>query len=87
VDNWLRHVQDVREKHEAELAELPDVERRHNRLCELNVMEQVVNVCQTSILREAWRRGQSVAVHGWIYGLQDGLLRDLKTTITERSSI
>jgi len=82
VDNWLRHVQDVREKHEAELANLPDVEQRINRLCELNVMEQVVNVCQTSTIREAWRRGQSISVHGWIYGLQDGLLRDLDTTIT-----
>jgi carbonic anhydrase len=87
VDNWLRHVQDVREKHEAELAQLPDVERRLHRLCELNVMEQVVNVCQTSILRDAWRRGQSVAVHGWIYGLQDGLLRDLNTTITNPAEL
>jgi carbonic anhydrase len=80
VDNWLRHVQDVREKHEAELARLPEVEQRHNRLCELNVVEQVANVCQTSIIRDAWRRGQPVAVHGWIYSLQDGLLRDLHRT-------
>jgi len=82
VDNWLRHVQDVRERHEAELAKLPNFEQRHNRLCELNVIEQVANVCQTSILSDAWSRGQSVAVHGWIYGLQDGLLRDLNTTST-----
>src|SRR5258706_5354387 len=87
VDNWLRHVQDVREKHEADLAKLPDVERRHDRLCELNVIEQVANVCQTSILRDAWRRGQSVAVHAWIYGLQDGLLRDLNTTITDPAKV
>jgi len=80
VDNWLRHVQDVREKHEAELAKLPEPEQRHNRLCELNVVEQVANVCQTSIIRDAWRRRQSVAVHGWIYSLQDGLLRDLHRT-------
>lgn len=80
VDNWLRHVQDVREKHEAELAKLPDIEQRHNRLCELNVVEQVANVRQTSIIRDAWARGQSIAVHGWVYGLQDGLLRDLHTT-------
>src|SRR3954469_18584343 len=73
VDNWLRHVQDVREKHEPELATLPDMEQRHHRLCELNVIEQVGNVCHTSIVREAWARGQSVSVHGWIYGLQDGL--------------
>jgi carbonic anhydrase len=82
VDNWLRHVQDVRQKHEAELAKLPDVQQRHSRLCELNVLEQVTNVCQTSILRDAWRRGQPVAVHGWIYALQDGLLRDLNPPIT-----
>jgi carbonic anhydrase len=82
VDNWLRHVQDVREKHATELAKLSDLDQRQNRLCELNVIEQVTNVCQTSIVREAWRRGQPVAIHGWIYGLQDGLLRDLNTTIT-----
>jgi carbonic anhydrase len=80
VDNWLRHVQDVRQKYEAELAEISDFDQRHNRLCELNVIEQVVNVCQTSIIRDAWTRGQTVAVHGWIYALQDGLLRDLNTT-------
>jgi len=80
VDNWLRHVQDVRQKYEAELAEITDFDQRHNRLCELNVIEQVVNVCQTSIIRDAWTRGQTVAVHGWIYALQDGLLRDLNTT-------
>jgi carbonic anhydrase len=87
VDNWLRHVQDVRQKHEAELAKLPDLEQRHNRLCELNVMAQVINVCHTSIVRDAWRRGQSLAVHGWIYGLQDGLLRDLNMTSTGPAEI
>ena len=87
VDNWLRHVQDVRQKHATELAKLPDVESRYRRLCELNVMEQVVNVCQTSILREAWRRGQPVSVHGWIYALQDGLLRDLNTTVTSPAEV
>ena len=85
VDNWLRHVQDVREKHEPELAKIADVTQRHNRLCELNVSQQVVNVSQTSIVRDAWRRGQSLAVHGWIYGLEDGLLRDLDTTVADRS--
>jgi carbonic anhydrase len=83
VDNWLRHVQDVREKHEPELAKLADVAAQHHRLCELNVMEQVVNVSQTSIVRDARRRGQSLAIHGWIYGLEDGLLRDLDTTVTK----
>ena len=82
VDNWLRHIQDVREKHEARLAALSDDSGRCDRLCELNVIEQVANVCQTTTIRDAWQRGQELAVHGWIYGLQDGLLRDLRTTIT-----
>jgi carbonic anhydrase len=78
ADNWLRHVQDVRDKHEGCLACLPDEAERSSRLCELNVIEQVQNVCQTTIVRDAWQRGQRLAVHGWIYGLRDGLLRDLK---------
>ncbi|SPE56431.1 carbonic anhydrase [Verrucomicrobia bacterium] len=82
VDNWLRHVEDVREKHENRLLALPESAQRLDRLCELNVIEQVLNVCHTSIIREAWQRGQSLAVHGWIYGLADGLLRDLDTTVT-----
>jgi carbonic anhydrase len=82
ADNWLRHVQDVREKHAAALASLTDPERCADRLCELNVIEQVANVCQTTIVRDAWERGQSVGVHGWIYGLQDGRLRDLAVTVT-----
>ncbi|HYG64520.1 MAG TPA: carbonate dehydratase [Thermoanaerobaculia bacterium] len=77
ADNWLRHVQDVRWKHQAELDELETEAERHNRLCELNVIEQVVNVSQTTVVREAWGRGQRLAVHGWIYDLRDGLLRDL----------
>jgi len=80
IDNWLRHVQDVRGKHRAELEMLPSETDRHRRLCELNVIEQVSNVCRTSIVRDAWARGQALAVHGWIYGLQDGLLRDLNAT-------
>ncbi len=82
VDNWLRHVQDVRRKHEALLAALSDEPERCDRLCELNVVEQVANVCQTTIVREAWERGQELAVHGWIYRLQDGLLRDLNIAAT-----
>jgi carbonic anhydrase len=82
IDNWLRHVQDVRGKHRAELDALPTEARRHVRLCELNVIEQVVNVCQTTVVREAWARGQALAVHGWIYGLRDGLLRDLGMCVT-----
>jgi len=77
VDNWLRHVQDVRQKHEALLNAVSDEVERCDRLCELNVVEQVANVCQTTIVREAWERDQALAVHGWIYGLEDGLLRDL----------
>ena len=86
-DNWLRHVQDVREKHEQRLPPLADFARRSARLCELNVVEQVVNVCQTSILRDAWERGQEVAVHGWIYGLHDGLLSDLKMTVDRQDEV
>ena len=82
VDNWLRHVQDVRWKHQAELDSLPTEEQRHARLCEMNVVEQVVNVSQTTVVRDAWTRRQSLAVHGWIYDLHDGLLRDLAVSVT-----
>jgi len=77
IDNWLRHVQDVARKHEAELTALRDDAAQLDRLCELNVIEQAANVCRTSIVRDAWKRGQPVAVHAWIYNLSDGLLRDL----------
>lgn len=77
ADNWLRHVQDVKAKHEPCLCELPEESERIDRLCELNVAEQVRHVCETSIVRDAWARGQPLSVHGWIYGLRDGLLRDL----------
>jgi carbonic anhydrase len=80
VDNWLRHIQDVQHAHEAELRGLADEEKRLDRLCELNVTEQVSNVCRTTIVEDAWARGQPLTVHGWIYGIQDGLLRDLKVT-------
>lgn len=80
ADNWLRHVQDVRDKHDGQLSEIDSVSRACDRLCELNVIEQVGNVCQTTIAREAWERGQSLSVHGWIYGLKDGRLRDLDVT-------
>ncbi len=81
-DNWLRHIQDVYQKHELHLSTLGDLAAAGNRLCELNVIEQVLNVCQTTIVRDALERGQELAVHGWIYSLADGLLRDLKMTIT-----
>lgn len=81
-DNWLRHLQDVRQKHEKILAKAGPEADGCDRLCELNVIEQVANVCQTTIAHEAWQRGQPLAVHGWIYGLQDGHLRDMKVTVT-----
>jgi carbonic anhydrase len=80
-DNWLRHVQDVRQKHEKSLTQVGDDGQAADRLCELNVIEQVANVCQTTIALDAWERGQELTVHGWIYGLKDGLLRDLNVTI------
>ena len=87
ADNWLRHVQDVRWKHQAQLDSLGSDVARQNRLCELNVIEQVVNVGQTTVVRDAWARGQSLAVHGWIYDLHDGLLRDLAVCITAASEL
>ena len=80
-DNWLRHVQDVRQKHQHSLAKFAGDAEAATRLCELNVIEQVVNVCQTTIALDAWERGQELTVHGWIYGLKDGLLRDLNVMI------
>ncbi len=87
TDNWLRHVQDVRHKHAERLDGLGDEERCANRLCELNVIEQVLNVCHTSIVRDAWSRAQELTVHGWVYGLQDGLIRDLGMTIDGTAEI
>ncbi|WP_119155858.1 carbonate dehydratase [Caldimonas tepidiphila] len=80
ADNWLRHVQDVRNQHQAWLDTLPAWQRA-DALCELNVLEQVRNVCQTTVVRDAWQRGQTVQVHGWVYGLHDGLLKDLGMTV------
>jgi len=77
VDNWLRHVGDVAYKHAELLAGIPDEARRHARLCELNVVEQVVNLCHTTIIRDAWARGQKVSVHGWVYSLRNGLVSEL----------
>ena len=82
IDNWLRHVQDVRWKHQSQLDALDSEQERHDRLSELNVIEQVVNVSQTTVVRDAWARGQKLAVHGWVYDLRDGLLRDLVSSIT-----
>jgi carbonic anhydrase len=80
IDNWLRHVQDVRDRHAAIVREATTETSRVDRLCELSVIEQVRHVCQTTIVESAWGRGQSLAVHGWIYSLRDGLVRDLHCT-------
>ncbi|HEX8144538.1 MAG TPA: carbonate dehydratase [Pyrinomonadaceae bacterium] len=87
IDNWLRHVQDVVLKHKALLARLEDEQQRRDRLCELNVVEQVLNVGQTTIVQSAWERGQELAVHGWIYGLHDGLVRDLGICPSSREEL
>jgi carbonic anhydrase len=87
IDNWLRHVQDVRNKHAALLDSSRDDVHRLQRLCELNVIEQVVNVCHTTIVQSAWERGQALAVHGWIYGVGNGILRDVEVTITHTSEL
>ena len=84
VDNWLHHVHDVRDKHIEALQAIGLSNARVDRLCEFNVIEQVANVCQTTIVRDAWENGQELAVHGWIYGLKDGLLRDLNVTVSNR---
>ena len=77
IDNWLRHIQDVRDLHRARLVSLPTEAERHERLCMLNVVEQADNICRTTVVQDAWARGQELTVHGLIYGLKDGLLRDL----------
>jgi carbonic anhydrase len=82
IDNWLRHIRDVRQKHVDVLDAIPDSQQELDRLCELNVIEQTWNVCHTSIVQDAWERGHELAVHGWIYGLRDGLLRDLNLCVT-----
>ena len=80
ADNWIRHVQDVRNRHRAWLDSVPET-RRVDALCELNVVEQALNACQTTVVQDAWARGQELVVHGWFYGLGNGLLQDLKITV------
>ena len=87
IDNWLRHVQDVVHNHEAVLAGIKDEKKRLDKLCELNVIEQVVNVSKTTIVQNAWARGQELHVHGWIYGLSDGLLRDLHVSVSSQLEV
>jgi carbonic anhydrase len=87
VDNWLRHLVDIRSKHASVFDVEADQALQADHLCELNVIEQVANVCQTSMVCDAWERGQELAVHGWIYGLRDGLLRDLGATTSSAEHI
>jgi carbonic anhydrase len=87
IDNWLRHVQDVAQKHSTLMADLQQEELRLRRLCELNVIEQTVNVCQTTVVQGAWERGQTLAVHGWIYGVADGLLHDLYPSVSGQQEL
>lgn len=82
IDNWLRHIRDVYRFHHEQLDAIEDLEERKDRLCELNVIEQVSNVCNTTMARNAWAANRELAVHGWIYRLEDGLLRDLGVTMT-----
>jgi carbonic anhydrase len=81
IDNWLRHVQDVARQHAATLAALPPGSMQARRLCELNVIEQVMHVAQTTVVEDAWGRGQSLAIHGWVYDIGDGLLQDLDVSV------
>jgi carbonic anhydrase len=83
ADNWLRHVQDVHAKHDHRVDAVEGVPARVDRLCELNVIEQVANVCQTTIVQDAWDRGQDLTIHGWVYGLKDGLVHDMGTSVAE----
>jgi carbonic anhydrase len=83
IDNWLRHIKDVYRIYETELDSIVSQEDRINRLCELNIVEQVKNICNTTIVEDAWSRGQKLSIHGWIYNLEDGILRDMDVTKSE----
>lgn len=87
IDNWLRYVQGVRAKHHDQIEALETEARQHERLCELNVIEQTVNLSQTTVIQHAWARGQTLTLHGWVYGLRDGLLRDLGMCVTEPGEV
>lgn len=87
IDNWLKHIWDIYCRRSAEFIDLDDPSRKLDLLCELNVMEQVINVGNTTIVQDAWARGQQVTVHGWIYGISDGLLKDLNTCLTSKKDL
>jgi carbonic anhydrase len=86
ADNWLRHIKDVRDRHAA-LIERTPVAQRVDILCELNVIEQIMNVAQSTVVQDAWARGQDLTLHGWIYGLRDGLLKDLRMTVDRQATL
>jgi carbonic anhydrase len=87
ADNWIRHIKDVHDKHNRELSNIHDQYKRLDRLCELNVLEQVVNIGQTNIVQDAWLKGQGISIHGCIYSLCDGVLMDLDTTVTDSNEL
>lgn len=87
ADNWLRHVQDVRNQHRQWLYSLPEGSIRVDALCELNVLEQCLNVCQTTVVQDAWARGQEVVVHGWVYGLHNGLIKDMHMSVASAEAL
>ena len=82
IDNWLRHIKDIHRYHQDRINALPDAKDQHNLLCELNVIEQVANICHTTIVQKAWKSGTKLAVHGWIYSIENGVLKDLDVCIT-----
>lgn len=87
IDNWLRHIRDIHRRYSEEIARLPTSEDRINRLCELNVIEQVKNVGNTTIIHEAWGRGQALDIHGWIYSISDGLLKDMDACVSSAAEL
>lgn len=87
IDNWLRNIKDIYAKHQSQLESVKNLKERQDLLCELNVLEQVANVCHTTTVQNAWQRGQELAVHGWIYDVKDGLLRDLDITVNAQDQI
>ncbi|WP_341921133.1 carbonate dehydratase [Hydrocarboniphaga effusa] len=87
VENWLYHVRDVQDMYMDQLSVIAELPKRHDRLCELNVLEQVTNVCQSDVVQSAWERGQPLTVHAWIYGVGDGLLRNLNLTLSTRDGL
>ncbi|MFC1523905.1 carbonate dehydratase [Thermodesulfobacteriota bacterium] len=87
IDNWLRNIKDLYRSHQAKIDALPNEKEKINRMCELNVVEQVANICHTTIIQNAWKSGQELAVHGWIYSIEDGILKDLNVCITNPDEI